>query len=136
MPSDSSWNTPLAFALLQQGVGLRVVGRQVLEVDLQAARLFDSLDAVVEQGQRAQPQEVHLEQADLFEIAHDPLGGDGRFAAPAAFLALAHRPVDRDVIGDRAVGDHHARRVNARLPVGPLQRLAMSTISWTSGSPS
>ena len=109
----------LGVAALEQRVRLGVVQRQVVQVDLDAARLLDQLDGVVEHRQRAQAEEVHLEQADLFQVAHDPLRGDGRLAAAAALLALAHRPLDRDVIGDRPVGDDDAGRVVPALRLVP-----------------
>ena len=45
-------------------------------------RVFlDQLDGVVEQRQGAQAQEIHLEQADLFQVAHHPLRRHDRLAA-------------------------------------------------------
>ena len=42
-------------------------------------RVFSiELDGVVEERQGAQAEEVHLEQADLFEVAHHPLRRDDR----------------------------------------------------------
>ena len=112
----------LGVAALQQGVGLRVVQRQLVQVDLLAARLLDQLDRVVEQRQGAQAQEVHLEQADLFQVAHDPLRRDDRLAGPrAGVVALADDALQRHVIGQRAVGDHHAGRVRAGVAVGAFQ---------------
>ena len=102
MPSDSSWNTPLASPRCKQLVGLRVVERQLVQVDLDAARLLDQLDGVVEQRQRAQAEEVHLEQADLFQVAHDPLRRDDRARrCLAAVVALADDALQRHVIGQR-----------------------------------
>ena len=54
------------------------------------------------QRQRAQPEEVHLQEADPLDLLHVPLGGD--------FVA---RPlVERRVVGDRARRDHDARGVH------------------------
>ena len=87
-----------------------------------AARLLDQLDGVVEQGQRPQAQEIHLEQADLFQVAHDPLGRDDRpRRALPAVVALADDALQRHVVGQRPVGDDHAGGVRAGVAVGAFQ---------------
>ena len=112
----------LGVAALQQRVRLRVVQRQLVDVDRLAARLLDQLDRVVQQRQGAQAQEVHLEHADLFQVAHDPLRRHDGLAGPrAGVVALAHHALQRHVVRQRPVGDHHAGRVRAGVAVRPLQ---------------
>ena len=60
-------------------VGRRVVERQVFDDQLLAAMLFDQAERVVDQRQRGQPQEIHLEKAELLEAAHVVLGDDFLF---------------------------------------------------------
>ena len=100
----------------------RVVERQLVQVDLLAARLLDQPHGVVQQRQRAQAEEVHLEHADLLQVAHDPLRRDHRLVAlAAAVVALADDALQRHVIGQRAVGDDDAGGVRAGVAVGPFQ---------------
>ncbi len=71
MPGDSNWNTPLVRALLKiSSIGFRVVERKVFDAQLHAAMAFDQLQRVVDDGQRGQPQKIHLEQVQLFEADH------------------------------------------------------------------
>src|SRR5260370_31294669 len=66
----------LGIAALEQGIGLGIIEREFLEVDPFAARLLDQLHGVVQQGQSAQPQEIHFEETDLLQVAHAPLRRD------------------------------------------------------------
>ena len=84
-------------AVLEQLIGLRIVERQLLEVDLVARRLLDVLDRVVEQRERAQAQEVHLQEADALDLLHRPLRRDFAFV----LLALVERRELRDAAGAR-----------------------------------
>ena len=102
---------------------------------LLAARLLDQLDGVVQQRQRAQAEEVHLEQADLFQVAHDPLRRDDRLVACAAVVALADDALQRDV--DRSSGPLAMTTPAACVPalrLVPSSLRAMSISSRTSGS--
>ena len=60
----------------QQLVGLAVVERHTGEIQPLAARRLDQLQAIIDHRQRGEPEEVHLEQADGFEIVHRVLRGD------------------------------------------------------------
>ena len=66
---------------------------------------LDLLEAVLDQRQRAQPEEVHLQEADALDLLHVPLRRD-----------FVPRPlVERRVVGDRARRDHHAGGVDRRV---------------------
>ena len=81
---------------------------------------LDHAKGVPEHGQGAQPQKVHLQEAGFFQVAHHPLGGDGRLAR-LSVLALSDHPLQRDKIDQGTVGNHHTRRMGSHIPVGPLQ---------------
>ncbi len=98
--------------------GQQLVGRlvsssvEVLEDDRLAAVGLDVAQAVVEDGEVAQAEEVHLEQAEGLAGAHVELGDDR-----AVLLAA----LDRDDVEQRLRGQDHAGRVHAPLPLEPLE---------------
>ena len=96
----------------QQLVGGLVVQRQRLQHDVLAAVVLDAGDGVVQHGQVAQAQEVHLEQAERLARRVVELGDDR-----AVGLALPHR----NVVDDRLAAHDHAGRVHAGLADQPLQ---------------
>ena len=91
-------------AALQQCVGGFVVERQPLEVEIFAGRLFNQPDRPRKDGEVAEAEEVHLQQARRLDVVHRPLGDDVLFAGDAG---------QRDVFGDRFVGDDHRGGVGA-----------------------
>ncbi len=98
-------------ALREQLVGLRVVERQRREVDHHAGGPLDGPDGIVEQRQRAQAQEVHLQEADALDLLHPPLGRD---FVPGTL-------VEGRVLGNRLRRDHDAGRMNRRVARHPLE---------------
>ena len=98
----------------QELVGLGVVERDPLRVDAHAPALLDEPDGVGDDGQRPEPQEVHLEEPELLDRAHRVLGDD--------LLALGIA-VERDVLHQGLVGDHHPGRVLAGVAGQPLELL-------------
>ena len=64
--------------------------------------LLDQPQRVLDQRERGQPQEVHLEQRELFQAAHVELRHD--------FVAVGL--VQRDQFLERLRRDHHARGVH------------------------
>jgi len=101
-----------AFPGGQHGVGLRVIHRDLVEVERDPPLMTDQLGGLVEHRQRPQPQEVHLQQPDLLHRLHREPGAD-----------LPLRGFDqRHVVGEVPVGDHHAGRVGGGVPREPLQR--------------
>ena len=113
MPLDSNWNTPVASPFAQQGERLGVVERQLLHVELGAARLLHQPHGLVDDVEVAQAEEVHLEQAEGVDVAHRVLRDDRLVGA----LAL-----QRQVLGQVAVADHDGGGVDGVLPHEALER--------------
>ena len=103
---------PEGVAAGQQLVGRPVVERELLEDEGRTAVDRDVLEAVVEHGEVAQAQEVHLEQAERLAGPHVELGDDR-----AVLLAA----LDRDDIEQRFGAQDHAGGVHAPLPLQTLQ---------------
>ena len=81
-------------------IRLRVVERNRIEIEHFAGRRADLFDRVVQQRQRAEPEEVHLQEADALDLLHRPLGRD--------FVVLAF--VERRELGDRLSAQSRRRR--------------------------
>ena len=96
------------------------VGRRIVQGDRrdrEALRVgpparIDHLDGAIDDGQRLQAQEVELHEADLLDLAHGELGD--RFAVDS--------PVQRDVFGERFLGNHDAGRVGRRVARKSFER--------------
>ena len=100
-------------ATREQGVGLRVVQRQCEDFQRLGTGRFppcvDRLHRPVDDRQRAQAEEVELDQADRFDVVLVELGDDG-----LGRLALADVfGEQRGEIAERARRDHHAAGVLA-----------------------
>ena len=76
-------------------------------IDLNPAMLFDVLDRLVEDRQVAEAEEVHLQQSGLLDRRAFPLRDD---------VGLAGDRLQRDVLRDRFIRHHDARRVRSRTP--------------------
>ena len=121
MPPLSNWNTPLVSPRQSRAkVSASSSGKRV-GIDPLAGGLLDQLDDLGEDGQVAQAEEVHLQQAGPLHVGHRPLGDD--------FLLVLH-VLQGDVVGQRAVGDDHGGGVGADVagqaldPHGQVQQLA------------
>ena len=103
-------------------VGLLVVERQRRHVEAVTGRALDDGQRVLDHVEVAQAQEVHLEQAELLDGLHRVLGD-------RAVDLLAVRPrarvgeLQRDDVGQRAVGDDHRGGVDGRVADDALQAL-------------
>ena len=84
-------------------VGSGIVERDHREIDSLAAGLLDQLERVVNDGEGGEPEEVHLEQAHLFDGAHVVAGDDG----------LVLGAGDGDELGERAGRDDDSGGVDA-----------------------
>ncbi len=74
------------------------------EVEDLACRLLDVLDGVVEQRERAEAEEVHLQETDAIDLLHRPLRGD--------FPVVLLTAVERHEFGQRPRRDHDAGGVD------------------------
>ena len=114
----SSWNTPTVSPAPQQVEGLRVVERDAVDVGAGAGALLDEPERDLEHVEVAQPQEVHLEEAEVLDAVHLVLGDDRGVLDLPARLRLA---LDREVLGERLARDHHRGGVDAVLAAQPLE---------------
>ena len=76
-----------------------------------AGGLGDDVDRLGDDGQVAEAEEVHLHQAGALDIPHRPLRDH--------FLLPRHA-LERDILDERTVGDHHRRGMGADIPRQPL----------------
>ena len=125
----------MRLAVLEDLIRLRVVERQRRSRSMRLARrLLDVLDGVVEQRERAEAEEVHLQEADALDLLHRPLRRD--FAV--VLLAL----VERDELGERprrdddAGGVHRGVAGHALEPPGDGEQVAGRASSRFSSSAS
>jgi hypothetical protein len=94
--------------VLKQLIRFRVVERERVQVDRVAGRFLDVLDGVVQQRERAEAEEVHLQEADAIDLAHAPLRGD--------FALVLLTAIQRHELGERLRRDDDARGVDRRVP--------------------
>ncbi len=80
-------------------------------IELDAGGALDLRDGVEDERQRAEAQEVHLQQADALDLLHRPLGRD----------FVAGSLVERRVLGDRLRGDDDSRGVHRCVPRHALE---------------
>ena len=83
-----------------------------------ARRCLDEVERRLDHREVAQPEEVHLQQAELLDPVHLVLGDDRRVGGVRARLGLA---LDRQVLGERLVGDDDRRGVDAVLAAEALE---------------
>ena len=96
----------------QHLVGLGVVERQRRHVDAYALALLDQHERRLDDVEVAQAQEVHLEQAERGHVVHAELGDH---------LGVALL-LQRDVLGERQVGDDDAGGVDGVVADEALER--------------
>ena len=101
----------VGLAVHEELIGLRVVERNRVDVEVDSLGPSDLRQRVLDERQRAEAEEVHLEQADAFDLFHRPLGRD--------FVAVAL--IEGGVVGDRSRRDDHAGGVDAGVARHALQ---------------
>ena len=89
--------------VVQQLVGLGVLQRDLVEVNRDALGPKDEFDGVAQDGQRLEPEEVHLQEAEVAHRPHRVLGHD------AAVVVL----LERQQVDQRLGADDDAGRVDA-----------------------
>ena len=110
----------VCLAVGKQLIRLRVVERQMIEVDLVAGGFLDVFDGVVEQRERAEAEEVHLEQTHPLNFLHRPLCGDFVLLAAIERRKFHHGPGSNDDAG----GVHGGVTCHAFETTCDLQQLA------------
>ncbi len=96
MLEPSSWNTPTVSPRFNSS---NVAGssRSTWSMSGRCAGVaLDHVERPLDDAQVAQAEEVHLQQAELFDGVHFVLGDDGRVLGPAARLGFA---LHREVLG-------------------------------------
>ena len=83
-------------------VRLRVVQRHIVYVEVDSFSPLDLGERVADERERAQSQEVHLQQTDAIDFLHVPLRGD---LVPGSL-------VQRRVVGYGPWRNHHAGRMH------------------------
>ena len=98
----------VGLAVAEELVGLRVVERDGVDVDVDALGPLDLVERIADERQRAQPEEVHLQEADALDLLHRPLRDDFVLLALVERHELGQRPGRDDDAGgvDRGVAGH------------------------------
>ena len=91
---------------------LFVVEGNVVDVNARARRALNVVQGAFDNGEVAQPQEVHLEQPELLNGGGFILRNNRRFLSRGVRRRLA---LDRYVVEDRTTGDHDGRGVDTVL---------------------
>ena len=98
----------------EQLEGLRVVQRQLVDVDLHAPVHADQVDGIGQDGQVDEAQEVELEEAQRLAGVHLELGHGG---------AAVGRALERHDLGQRLAADHDPGGMRGGMARHPLQLL-------------
>ena len=115
MPPDSNWNTPsvLPSTKIWKVFGLGDV--ELLQVEVHAVVLLDQLAGPLQDAERLEAQEVHLQQAHLLDDRAFVLGDD---------VVGARGLVERHEVRQRLIGDDHAGGVHRGVAGQPFELAA------------
>ena len=97
-------------ALRQHLVGVRIVQRQPLDIDLDP-KSMQQTDRALQDGQRRQAEEIEFDQPRLLDVLHRVL----RHQEIGTRIAIQRHQLDQ-----RAVADHHAGGMCAGMPIQTL----------------
>ena len=100
--------------------GRLVVERHRVDVGTGPGRLFDEVEGHLDDREVAQPEEVHLQQAEILDSVHLVLGHDRGLARIGAGFWLA---LHGQVLGEGLVGDDDGGGVDTVLATEPLEAL-------------
>jgi len=92
----------LRVATRQQRVGLRIVERHVLDPKVRVVGLANSAPRIRDRGEGLEPEEVELDQPELFHAAHVELG---------QHVARLRVAIQRHLLDQRPIADHDTGRV-------------------------
>ena len=95
----------VGLAVAEQLKRFRVVQRNGVDIEIDRLGAADFVECVADQRERAEAEEVHLEEAHAFDLLHCPLRDD--------FVLLAL--VERNELGQRPRRDHHAGGMHRRM---------------------
>ena len=98
----------------------RIAIRQRFQIDPFAGLRLDQLDGRLQDRQVREAEEVHLQQPHRGHLVHRPLRHRNR-----VFVVRARRPPQRHVFRQRALRDHHRRRMGARMAHDAVQPLRL-----------
>ena len=101
---------PHRVAAPQHIVRFRVGGSRAFRSITISPQFLEKLQRVVDGGQRAQAEEVELDEPHPGDRVHLVLRRD----------LAGGLPVQGAIVGDRPVGDHHRRGVGPGVPIAPL----------------
>ena len=124
MPPDSNWKTRDGLAAIEQIEGLLVIERDRCDVEIGRV-LVDQLHGVVDDGERLQPEEIHLQHPEI------------RQRLPwrtATTMPPSLRARERDVFRKIAIADDDARRVDAGAAREPFELRGVSQSCFVAGS--
>ena len=111
---------PHRVAPAKHGEGGLVIEGDIVDVGPFARRRLDQVEGPLDDREVAQPEEIHLQQAEVLHPVHLVLGdhrGIGRVGAPVRL------PLDGHVLGERLVGDDHRGGVDPVLATQTLEPL-------------
>ena len=92
----------------------------MVDVDLDPLGPSDQFERVGDDVEVPEAQEVHLQQAEVLDAVHLVLRDDRSVLGILTGLGLA---LDRQVVGQRVLRDHHRRGVDPVLTSQPLEPL-------------
>ena len=98
----------------------RVFERHDVDIEVGVFRGAHHGNRVGDHVEVAQPEEVHLQQAELFDVVHFELGDDRCVFGQAACFRLA---LHGQIAGHRVFGDYHGRGMNAIAALQALEAL-------------
>ena len=101
-----------------ESVGLLVVDGDGLYVDILTLAEFYVVQALVDDGEGVQPQEIHLQHAYVFDVVAVVLAGPDHLAG-----VLVLGQADRDVVGEGTPSDNGCAGVHSDLADASLQFL-------------
>ena len=104
---DSIWKRPMVSTLQITSNTRWSSSGKVVEVGPLSRRLLDEVEALRDRRQRAQPEQIHLDEPEILHVVLVELHDDP---------ARHGRPLHRHDIDERFPGHEHAADMNAQMP--------------------
>jgi len=96
-----------------------VVEGDVVDVGTTSGRNLDEVEGALDDGEIPQPEEVHLEQPEIFDAVHLVLGHDWGVAR----IVVVRLALNGDILGKGQVGDDYRRGMDAVPPAQSFEPL-------------